>query len=287
MRSEKSKGNGFAILSGVFQASVLVFWTYLLGIFSRPVLMIWWFGVATILLVLYLLITGKLKFDISGRFAFPLILFGFLSALSTFLLMTSARIVGASITAFVMQTTVIFALFYSVVGLKEKFKAKEFVGIAFVVFGLFVLNWKVDLAVSMSSLIVMFAAFVSSTNHFMAKKLLFKIPKLQLNLVRVFCIFLFGLIYLLITQDTFQMITFNVLLIVILGVLLGPIFVYVFYYSALQKINLGTANALKGIGPVFTFALSFLFLGEVLTLQQSIAAVILVFGAYLIIKKDK
>jgi len=285
MDSAKSKGNLLAVVSSLFQASVLVFWTYLLGLFSRPVLMIYWFGAAAFILLGYLFFTKNLKFKFSKKLFPILLVFGFLSALTTFLLMTSAKMVGASITSFIMQTTVIFALMYSIFGLKEKFTKKEFVGIIFIAIGLFVLNWKANLTIALSSLIVVFAALSQSTNHFLAKKLLPKVPKLQLNLIRIFCIFLFGMIYLFIVGETLQPISINVLLILILGVLLGPIFIYVFYYSALQKTNLATANALKNISPVFTFILASLFLGELLTLQQTIAFISLVFGAYLIFKK--
>jgi len=285
MDSAKSKGNLLAVISSLFQASVLVFWTYLLGLFSRPVLMIYWFGAAAFILLGYLFFTKNLKFKFSKKLFPILLVFGFLSALTTFLLMTSAKMVGASITSFIMQTTVIFALMYSIFGLKEKFTKKELVGIIFIAIGLFVLNWKANLTIALSSLIVVFAALSQSTNHFLAKKLLPKVPKLQLNLIRIFCIFLFGMIYLFIVGETLQPININVLLILILGVLLGPIFIYVFYYSALQKTNLATANALKNISPIFTFILASLFLGELLTLQQTIAFISLVFGAYLIFKK--
>ena len=285
MDSTKSKGNLLAVISSLFQASVLVFWTYLLGLFSRPVLMIYWFGAAAFILLGYLFFTKNLKFKFSKKLFPILLVFGFLSALTTFLLMTSAKMVGASITSFIMQTTVIFALMYSIFGLKEKFTKKEFVGIIFIAIGLFVLNWKANLTIALSSLIVVFAALSQSTNHFLAKKLLPKVPKLQLNLIRIFCIFLFGMIYLFIVGETLQPISINVLLILILGVLLGPIFIYVFYYSAIQKTNLATANALKNISPIFTFILASLFLGELLTLQQTIAFISLVFGAYLIFKK--
>jgi len=285
MDSAKSKGNLLAVISSLFQASVLVFWTYLLGLFSRPVLMIYWFGAAAFILLGYLFFTKNLKFKFSKKLFPILLVFGFLSALTTFLLMTSAKMVGASITSFIMQTTVIFALMYSIFGLKEKFTKKELVGIIFIAIGLFVLNWKANLTIALSSLIVVFAALSQSTNHFLAKKLLPKVPKLQLNLIRIFCILLFGMIYLFIVGETLQPININVLLILILGVLLGPIFIYVFYYSALQKTNLATANALKNISPIFTFILASLFLGELLTLQQTIAFISLVFGAYLIFKK--
>lgn len=285
MNSTKSKGKILAVVSSLFQASVLVFWTYLLGFFSRPVLMIYWFGIAALILVGYLSFTKNLKFKFSKKLFPILIVFGFLSALTTFLLMTSAKMVGASITSFIMQATVIFALMYSIFGLKEKFTKKEFVGIIFIAIGLFVLNWKSDLTIALSSLIVVFAALSQSTNHFLAKKLLPKVPKLQLNLIRISCIFLFGLIYLLIIGEKLQPISLNALFIILLGVLLGPIFIYVFYYSALQKTNLATANALKSINPVFTFILAFIFLGELLTLQQTIAFISLIIGAYFILRK--
>lgn len=274
-----------AVISSIFQASVLVFWTYLLGIFSRPVLMIYWFGAAFLILFVYLFLTKNLKFKFNKSLFFPLIIFGFLSALTTFLLMTSATMVGATITAFIMQTTVIFALLYSIFGLKEKFTLPEFIGILFIMSGLFILNWKADISISLSSLIIIFAALSQSTNHFLAKKLLPRVPKLQLNMIRILCIFFFGLIYLLIIGETLQPISLNALLILILGVLLGPIFIYVFYYSALEKINLATASALKSINPIFTFILAFLFLGEILTLQQVISLISLVLGAYLILIK--
>jgi drug/metabolite transporter (DMT)-like permease len=285
MDSARSKGNILAVVSSLFQASVLVFWTYLLGLFSRPVLMIYWFGTAALILTGYLLFTKNLKFNFNKKLFPTLLAFGFLSALTTFLLMTGAKMIGASITSFIMQTTVIFALMYSIFGLKEKFTKKEFIGIIFIALGLFILNWKTNLTIALSSLIVVFAALSQSTNHFLAKKLLPKVPKLQLNLIRVLCIFFFGLIYLFIVGETLRPISFNALSIIILGVLLGPIFIYVFYYSALQKTNLAIASALKSINPIFTFIIAFIFLGELLTLQQTTAFISLAFGAYLIIKK--
>jgi len=285
MDSVKSKGNVLAVVSSLFQASVLVFWAYLLGLFSRPVLMIYWFGAAALILIGYLLFTKNLKFNFSKKLFPILLVFGFLSALTTFLLMTSAKMVGASITSFIMQTTAIFALMYSLFGLKEKFTKNEFLGIVFIGIGLFILNWKVNLTITLSSLIVVLAALSQSTNHFLAKKLLPKVPKLQLNLIRISCIFLFGLIYLLVIGEKLQPINIHTLFIIILGVLLGPIFIYVFYYSALQKINLATASSLRSISPVFTFILAFIFLGEILTLQQVIALISLVIGTYLILRK--
>lgn len=285
--TQKSVGNKLALISSIFQASVLVFWTYLLGILSRPTLMIYWFGTAFIILFFYLLLTKKLKFELEKKYYLPIIVFGFLSALTTFLLMTSAQMVGAAITSFVMQTTAIFVLSYSIFALKEKFTYLEFSGILLIIIGLFVLNWKSGISITVSSLIVILAALSQATGDFMAKRLLPKIPRLQLNLMRILCIFLFGAIYLLIIGGSLQSISFYPFLILILGVILGPIFVYVFYYSALEKTNLATANILKGINPIFTLILAFLFLGEIINFQQAISFLIVIVGTYLILRDSR
>ena len=259
MASSNQVGNALAITASLFQASVLVFWKYLLSIFPRSVLMTYWFGLASLILFLYLAKTKKLRFKIHKESILPLFFFGLLSALTSFLLMYSAALVGASITAFIMQTTAIFALLYSIYGLKEKFTVSEFIGILLIVAGLFILNWKAGMIITISSGVVLIAALSQSTNHFLAKKLLGKIQKSQLNFIRVCMVFLFGLVYLLVTREPLQAVSIKNALILILGVVLGPIMIYVFYYSALQKINLATASSLKSVNPVFTFILAFLF----------------------------
>lgn len=285
MDPEKLKGNSLALISSLFQASTLVFWTYLLGIFLKPVLIVYWFGLATFILIVYLFLVKELKFEFSKKLLPTLILFGSLSALTAILLMTGAEMVGASITSFIMQTTVVFALMYSIFSLKEKFTKNEFIGIILIIVSLFILNWKSGLTIGITSLVVVIAALSGSTSNFLAKKLLQKIPKLQLNLIRVFSVFLFGIIYLLIIGEKLEPIGFNLFFIILLGVFIGPISIYIFYYSALQKVNFATADALKGISPIFTFILAFIFLGELLTLQQIVAFISLIFGTYLIIRK--
>ncbi len=285
IHSERTKGGMLAVLSSLFQSSVLVFWVYLLGIFSRPVLMIYWFSAATFILIGYLFFTKNLKFKFSKRLFPILLVFGFMNALAVFLLMIGVKIAGASISSFIMQTSVVFTLMYSIFALKEKLTKRELVGIILIAISLFIFNWKAGLTIAISSLIIVFAALSQSTSFFLAKKLITKIPRPQLNLIRVSSILIFGLIYLFVIGGKLQPISFNVLSILILGVLLGPILSYVFYYSALHKIKLATANALISINPVFTFILAFMFLGESLTSQQVIAFTSLLFGAYLIFRK--
>ncbi len=285
MSDEKSRGNVLAITSALFQASVAVFWAYLLVRLARPVLMVYWFGIAFIILTIFLLSIKKFKFDFKNIPLLPIIIFGFLSFLTTFLIMMGVASIGASLTSFIMQTSIIFALFYSVFGLKEKFKKSEMIGILLILIGLLVLSWRAELSFTISSLLIVLAALSHSTNHFFAKKLLKKIPKLQLNLIRISFILIFSIIYLIIAGISLEPISLKVLSILILGVIVGPIFIYVFYYSALQKTNLATANALKSISPIFTFILAFIFLGEILTLQQTISVAIMLLGAYSLIKK--
>jgi len=106
-------------------------------------------------------------------------------------------------------------------------------------------------------------------------------------MIRILCILIFGVIYLIIAGGTLQPISLSTSLILIAGVILGPIFIYVFFYSALEKTNLASASALKSINPIFTFVLAFLFLGEIITFQQLISFVIIIIGTYLILKKQK
>ncbi len=106
-------------------------------------------------------------------------------------------------------------------------------------------------------------------------------------MIRIICIFIFGIIYLIIVGESLQPISLSTLLILIAGVILGPIFIYVFFYSALEKTNLATASALKSINPIFTFVLAFLFLGEIITFQQLISFAIIIIGTYFILKKQK
>lgn len=282
------KGEYLVITAAVFQASVLVFWKYLLSKISQPILMIYWFGLAFLFLLLFLIFTGKFNFKFYKNHIPALITFGLLSALTSFFLMKGAITIGASLSSFIMQFSLFFTLLYSMFGLKEKLYKSEWAGVLLVIIGLFILNYESEISIAIGSLFVLIAALCQATSLFIIKKLLKKIPPLNLNLVRVFVSFTFGIVYALVVSEALVLPEIKNIGILILGVILGPIFVYVFYYSGLSKIKMVKAGSLiRGMTPIFTYLIAFIFLEEVLNLQQTISVLSILAGVYLVIKKKK
>jgi drug/metabolite transporter (DMT)-like permease len=173
--------------------------------------------------------------------------------------------------------------------LKEKMKTLDFLGVAFMLGGFFLvsgfnpLKFKFNQA---GDILFLIQALLLSINALLIKRLLVKgisgfvIASINLLLTSIlFFSFSFFLDYISDIGLVFEGI--NILLVSALGILVGSN--YLFYYSALRNIPIWLVKVLVLFVPILTAILGYLFLSEILTQRHFYGIILTIAGGIIIL----
>ncbi|MCK5449655.1 DMT family transporter [Candidatus Pacearchaeota archaeon] len=283
---EKRKGLIFAVLSSILLSLSYIFFTILLKTESISKVLFYWFLIAFIISLIFSLKENfKILNEIKNK-KFPLIILGLAEGLASILFLTGLKSVGPVLTSFITQFTFIFVLIYSIILLKEKFNLLEFLGIIFAIVGVFIINWNQGISVVKGSFLVLLASFLFATSSFVAKKYIKNISPKTINLVRLFFISLFGLVYSFI-QKTNLTFDANSIPIVIFGSFFCAFLGFELFYNSLKYLKLGTSNTIRALSPIFTIFLAFFIFSEIPNFVQIIGSFLILIGILLLIKWQK
>ncbi len=272
-------GDIHVLIFALCQGAVFVFWRHFLDILPLPVFVVYWFGLAAVLVAAYHA-AGRGFVAVPRRLWPRLVLFAALSGLTVYLVMTGLREIGASLAAIVLQTTIVFTVALAVIFLGERPSRRELAGVALIMGGHVVLNFQAGAAFTMWILVIVAGTASQALAHFIAKGMLAHMPEGQINLVRILGCLAAGLIMLPVAVPV--PLAAAEVPVLVLGVLIGP-FSFLIFYRALKRMNLSRAVFLMNTQPLFTIAIAILALGEALNPRQWLAALLVLAGAYVIV----
>lgn len=181
----------------------------------------------------------------------------------------------------------IFIILLGYFFLKDKLNRYDYLGIAVMIFaGLFVTTRTVDNLFAfqfgtIGDLYVLLATIGWATTTIVMKKYLFKMNSGVITFYRAAIASLVFIIYLYFTSYFSIENIYQVLVGIVVGI--GTIF----YYEGLKRLKAATVGALELSTPFFAAFLSYFIIGELITLMQSIGVALLIFGVYILSRKDR
>lgn len=282
----KQKGLTFVILSSILLSLSYIFFTILLKKESISSVLFYWFLSAFIFsLVFSFREKHKILHEIKNKIR-PLIFLGLAEGLASILFLTGLKNIGPILTSFMTQFVFVFILIYSLILLKEKFNFYEFLGITLAIIGVFVINWNQGISFVSGTFLILLASLFFATSSFIAKKYIKNISPKTINLVRLFFIAIFGLLYSFIQNININL-EITSIPITILGAFLCAFLGFEFFYNSLKYLKLGTSNTIRALSPIFTIFFAFIIFSELPNFIQIIGSFLILVGILLLIKWQK
>ncbi|MEM4282461.1 MAG: DMT family transporter [Candidatus Woesearchaeota archaeon] len=246
-----------------------------------------------ILFYSYLLATGaafafhskNLAFHIESirKNKWPLLFAGACHGIGALLLLHSMRVLKPNIVVFLMQFVLVFVVAYSHIFLKERLSSLEEFGIAVVILGAFVMQWRQNLEFSLNSLIVVVSAALIATGDFLAKRYVRYIRPETLNLGRLFAMTLTGAAFVIFSGEGVAVTTKSLSIAIASGLLSGFLG-WELFYIALKELELSKVNTIRALSPIFTGFYSYLLFGHIFTRSQWFGSLLIFIGVLSVVQ---
>jgi drug/metabolite transporter (DMT)-like permease len=189
--------------------------------------------------------------------------------------------------AFLHKTLPLFATLLAFFFLKEKITKKQVLAMLIMILGVFLISInKISLDVRMGDFLVIAATILWATENTLAKKVMFERESNWVvtfsrmffgSLILFSIIFITGKIGLLFSLTTQQLIY------IIISTLILYLYV-LFWYWGLRYINLSKASTILLISPFISLILGAIWLNEKVFFLQILGSVLIIIGAYIILK---
>ena len=190
-----------------------------------------------------------------------------------------------SVTSFLGNLSPIFVTILGVLILKERFNYIEIVGVLLTLTGAFIISYKGNASLNQIFLngtqFVLLSTAIFSINTIIVKKNIKKLKPPLLSLNRGVFIFIFTIIVMLVTKQSF-FISQKALVSVTIGSLLGPFLTVIAGYNALQYIEASKRSILSSSKSLFVLLGAYLYFGKFPLEYQIAGGIFTVFGVLLI-----
>ncbi len=279
-------------LKGVFLAFMATLGMANVYVFSKAALLevsffqfqFFWFGLALVWNLAFLYISGIVKKipHLSKKSNRNLIIIGFLelgAAATLFLAIQLAE--NPTIVSFLSNATPIFVTLLGIRFLGERFNSVEAIGILLTVGGVILITYTRNTSLAQffsdgSGWILISSLFLSVSIIF-AKSNIKDIHPGILTLNRVIFIFIFGIIGILLSRESFS-ISGSALLNIAAGSFLGPFLTGLAQYSALKYIEASRTMIIQATRGLFVMIGSMIYLAIMPTSMQVIGGIITILG---------
>lgn len=238
-------------------------------------------AVATVQVGAYMWWRGLIRWDILRRHFFFFSVVGFLVAGATILGYFAVLYVDAGTAALLTRSSIIFALFFSLVWLKERLTMWQWAGAAVALVGVVIISFQPGDFLRLGSLLVIGAAFMYALHVAVVKKYGDDIEFANFFLYRVLFTTLF-LLFVMVGQGQMMWPTGEVWFIFIGGALLNVIVSRILYYVALRKLTLSLHSIVLMLSPVATIGWGLLLFAERPSLQALLGGLAVIGGILIV-----
>ena len=248
----------------------------------------YWFGFGLIWNIIFLnkrISLPKIKEAIRGNFKLYMLI-GLLEIVATtsffYAIMT---IENPSVTSFLGNLSPLFVTILGILILKERFNYIEVLGVILTLTGAFVISYKGNASLNSIFLngtqFVLLSTSIFSINTIIVKKNIKELTPSLLSLNRGVFIFIFTVILMFLTKQSFH-IPQKALFSITIGSLLGPFLTVIAGYNALQYIEASKRSILSSSKSLFVLLGAYLYFGKFPMQYQVIGGIFTVFGVLLI-----
>ena len=285
---DKIKGYFYSLLAAFAVSNVYIFSKAAMREMKFPQFFFYWFGFASFWLLLYATYRKKFKLlrTISSRAYKIMIQVGMLEVLATLAFFQSINMAdNPAIISFLANTTPIFVTILGVSFLKERFKGLETGGIILALAGALVLSYKTQSGAGnifeKGSLLIVISCFIYATGTIIVRKNIKEIDVTLLSLIRALMLFATGTILILWKGYPFD-ITNSGLFNIAVGSFIGPFFMIILTYSALQYIEASRNSIVMTSRGIFVLFISYLYFGMIPEPYQIFGGLLTIAGVILI-----
>lgn len=282
------KGIGLAFLATLGMANVYVFSKAALLEINFFQFQFYWFSFALLWNGIYISSTGLIRKipQLERRSMFNLLVIGVLelgAALSLFLAIQLAE--NPAVISFLSNATPIFVTLFGIRYLGERFTTAEAIGILLTIGGVVMITYTRDMTIAQffgngSGWILLSSLFLSTSIVF-AKKHIKKLHPSILTINRVAFLFSFGVIAVLVRQESLA-VPGSAFLNIIAGSILGPFLTGLAQYSALKYIEASRTMIIQATRGLFVLIGSMIYLSILPTWLQVFGGVVTIVGVVIL-----
>lgn len=278
-------GYFYAIISSFLLMGSVILNKHLLDFVNPKMLAFVFFSVVFLCSVVVIIYRGKDSYLglLRQHWKDGMIVGGFNAMAATFFFL-SLDLLDAPTTAFLVRFSTVFIIILGVFYLKEKLTRLDIIGIFIAVLGAFVINFSVSLA-KLGLLTALVSAFFIALHQTAAK--IFVKRTNPLNLVNLRTLFSSSfLLVITLATSSFQAIPLNLLhLFLASGILAGAGFV--FFYKALEMIEVSKAAVIRSLDPFIVLVYGFILFQTTPDIQEILGGILIVIGVVIIILKHR
>lgn len=279
-----NKGLIYLILSGLFITTSPIFAQHLVKTVDVELLAFLWFVpasmVSTAVVSLYTKTSPIAYFRKNWKEG---IILGFANALSVVLWFAAIKAIGATLTTFLLRFMTIFLIILGIIFLKEKLNTLEAIGAAIAIAGALVMNFNASSILLIGTIIAVLAAFAVAVQEIIAKIYVARISPMELTSIRTTFVLPFLLIYALLAGNigAAAEIKAGSLLLIIAGSTASAVIGFIFWYKAIERMDVSKAAIIRTVDPFIVMVYAFLIFSTAPTQKELIGGTLIVAGVIL------
>lgn len=242
-----------------------------------------WFAVASVWGIIFYIVRNGARPPAGLTAALrPLLLLGFLNGMANLLLFTAINLGDPTLVAFFSRSETIYSVLLGTILLGERMLGYQWLGVIIAIIGTGVMTFRGGTVIWLMLLITLVSNLFLSLSTLVAKKHISVVPPLVLSTARtVVMMLMLGLIGLATQQLAWPGLT--TWLWIIIGAFFAPFLSYVLFYKGLRYLELGKGVVIRSTQPLFVAIYSLLLFGTLITAQQFLGGMMMLFGVMLMI----
>lgn len=283
------KGIIFSLSSAVFVSLVFVFSRLIRSTMDTPLFLFWWFGFASIYVLLILINKRK---DIRSYFTNiknHKLFLTYIAASETLCASTFfylIKFINPAILAFFTSLAPFFVVVIAFFYIKESLNKFELLGGIISITGVIMITY-VSPEVGLGYFILaMVMVSIFAFNNVLIRKKVQDVPPLLITMLRIFSLFLVFVIFLSF-QGGLRFPTVKEGLLLMTGALSGPLLSIFFLFSALKYMKAANVSLIKNSQPFLVIIFSALFLGSTISFEEFLGGLIAVSGITILLSEKK
>jgi len=238
-------------------------------------------GVGAVEVAVFLIGQRRIRFTVFRQHAWFFVVVGFLVASSTAVNYTAVSYIDPGTASLLGQTSIIFALAFSLIWLRERLSRMEWIGAWIAILGIFVISFQPGDYLRLGSLLVLGSACMYSLHAAVVKRYGEEIDFANFFLFRVLSTTGF-LILFTTAQQQWIWPGWEAWPFILLAGTSDVVISRVLYYLALRRLQMSFHAILLTLSPVITILWSLVLFGERPSLQGLIGGAVVIAGVILV-----
>ncbi len=212
----------------------------------------------------------------------PVIAIGVLNAVSAVLWLSSLKLIGPSVTAFLARFGTIFTILMGVIFLRERFNKIELVGAVIMIAGALILSYNGGNFIVKGVIMVLTLSLTFSAWQFLTKVYIKRINPIAMNHIRLMFTFVVFAVYVLVTREL-EIPPLNIIGLIAIGSIAGGVIGFILAYKAMEITDLSKISTIQSLEPFVVMLYSFAILGSIPTGYQLFGGIVIVAGTLLLV----